>query len=112
MQRISLEVPSASPFFCSELKLESSISIIGALCEELHSRRSTLEPFLQQLFLQKDENHISDESSGQCDVEESCSKAEECSKGKKPASEAIVNCKPQGNSKPKKDKKSRGRKRK
>ncbi|XWS34413.1 hypothetical protein CRYUN_Cryun21dG0036400 [Craigia yunnanensis] len=96
----------------SELKLESSILIIGALCEELHSRRSTLEPFLQQLFLQKDENLVSDESGGQCDVEESCSKAEECSKGKKPASEAIVNCKPQGNSKPKKDKKSRGRKRK
>ncbi|XVE85514.1 hypothetical protein DITRI_Ditri17bG0096700 [Diplodiscus trichospermus] len=32
----------------SELKLENSISIIGALCEELHSRRSTVEPFLQQ----------------------------------------------------------------
>ncbi|XVF85500.1 hypothetical protein PTKIN_Ptkin17bG0122600 [Pterospermum kingtungense] len=39
----------------SELELESSISIVGALCEELHSRKSTLEPFLQQLFLQKDD---------------------------------------------------------
>ncbi|XVF02940.1 hypothetical protein REPUB_Repub04eG0217900 [Reevesia pubescens] len=96
----------------SELKLESSISIIGSLCEELHSRRSTLEPFLQQLFLQQDENLIPDESGGQCDLKESSSKAEECSKGKKPASEATVHCKPQGNCTSKKDKKSRIRKRK
>ncbi|XVE85518.1 hypothetical protein DITRI_Ditri17bG0097100 [Diplodiscus trichospermus] len=95
----------------SELKLENSISIIGALCEELQSRRSTVEPFLQQLFLQKDENHISDESGGHCDAEESTSKAEECTEGKKPATEATVNCKPQGNSKSKKKNKKSGRKR-
>ncbi|XVE85517.1 hypothetical protein DITRI_Ditri17bG0097000 [Diplodiscus trichospermus] len=94
----------------SELKLENSISIIGALCEELHSR-STVEPFLQQLFLQKDENHISDESGGHCDAEESTSKAEECTEGKKPAAEATVNCKSQGNSKSKKKNKKSGRKR-
>ncbi|XVF85504.1 hypothetical protein PTKIN_Ptkin17bG0122900 [Pterospermum kingtungense] len=94
----------------SELKLESSI-IIGALCAEIHSRKSTLEPFVRQHFMQKDENHISDESGDRCDVEESSSKAEECGESKKPASEAIVdNSKPQGNNKPKKNK-SRGRKR-
>ncbi|XP_021293295.1 uncharacterized protein LOC110423398 [Herrania umbratica] len=94
----------------SELKLEGSISIIGALCEDLHSRRSTLEPFLQRLFLQQDENLISDESGGQCDVEEISSKAEECSEGKKPASEAPVTCRSQGKYKSKKNKRNRGRK--
>ncbi|WRX14405.1 hypothetical protein QQP08_006892 [Theobroma cacao] len=94
----------------SELKLEGSISIIGALCEELHSRRSSLEPLLQQLFLQQDENLISDESGGQCDEEEIGSKAEECSEGKKPASEATVTGRSQGKNKSKKNKKNRGRK--
>ncbi|XP_022776511.1 uncharacterized protein LOC111318116 isoform X2 [Durio zibethinus] len=96
----------------NELKLESSIPIIGALCDELHSRRSILEPFLQQLFLQQDEDHISDEFGSQCDMEESSSKAEECSKVKNPASKSTVNCKPQGNIKSKKNNRSRGRKRK
>ncbi|XVF43521.1 hypothetical protein PTKIN_Ptkin02bG0046400 [Pterospermum kingtungense] len=59
----------------SELKLESSISIIGFLCEELHSRKSTLKPFLQQLFLQQEASLISNESNGQRDAEESSSKA-------------------------------------
>ncbi|XVF85502.1 hypothetical protein PTKIN_Ptkin17bG0122800 [Pterospermum kingtungense] len=89
----------------SELKLESSISIIGALCEEFHSIKSALEPFLKE----EDEKHVSDESGEQCAVEKSSSKAEECgSEGKKPASEAIVNSKPQGSKKSKKNKKGRG----
>ncbi|XWS64003.1 hypothetical protein CRYUN_Cryun06bG0149500 [Craigia yunnanensis] len=96
----------------SKLKLENCISIIGSLCEELHSRRSTLKPFLQQLFLHQDANLISDESGGQRDVEESSSKGEECSKSEKPASEGTVNCRPQGHSKSKKNKRNRGRKHK
>ncbi|XP_022775868.1 uncharacterized protein LOC111317711 [Durio zibethinus] len=92
----------------NELKLESSIPIIGALCEELHLRRSRIEPFLRQLFMQQDEDLISDKSGGRCDIEESSSKAEECSMGKNPASESTVNCKPQGNSKSKKNNRSRG----
>ncbi|GMI87573.1 hypothetical protein HRI_002426600, partial [Hibiscus trionum] len=97
----------------SMLRLESSIPIISALCEELRSGWSTMEPFQRQLFhSEKDEKHVSDESGGQCDMEESTCKDEECSgKGKKPASEATVNPKPQGN-KSKKNKKSRARKRK
>ncbi|OMO72637.1 hypothetical protein COLO4_27520 [Corchorus olitorius] len=93
------------------MKLESSISIIGALCEELQSRRSTLE---QLLFQQLDENLVSDASGGQCNVqEESGSKAEASSNGKKPAPEATVTCKTQGNTnKSKKNKKNRGRKHK
>ncbi|WRX14403.1 hypothetical protein QQP08_006890 [Theobroma cacao] len=85
----------------SELKLEGSISIIGALCEELHSARSALEPFLKQLFLQQDENLISDES-----VANVMCMTEECSRGKKPASEATVTCKPRGNHKSKKNKRN------
>ncbi|OMO60730.1 Reverse transcriptase, RNA-dependent DNA polymerase [Corchorus capsularis] len=93
------------------MKLESSISIVGALCEELQSRRSTLELLL---FQQQDENLVSDASGsgGQCNVEEgSGSKAEASSNGKKPAPEATVACKTQGNTnKSKKNKKNRGRK--
>ncbi|EOY01169.1 Uncharacterized protein TCM_011098 [Theobroma cacao] len=85
----------------SELKLEGSISIIGALCEELHSARSALEPFLKQLFSQQDENLISDES-----VANVMCMTEECSRGKKPASEATVTCKPRGNHKSKKNKRN------
>ncbi|GMI87572.1 hypothetical protein HRI_002426500 [Hibiscus trionum] len=97
----------------SKLRLETSIPIIGALCEELRSGWSMMVPFQRQLFhSEKDENHVSDESGGQCNVEETTSKAEECIKVKKPASEATVNPKPQGNSKLKKNIKCSGRKRK
>ncbi|MBA0619725.1 hypothetical protein Godav_005534, partial [Gossypium davidsonii] len=94
----------------SKLKLECSVPIIGALCEELRSGWSIMMPLLQQQgYLVKDDNHASEESGDHCDVEESISKAEECSKGKKPASATTFNSKPQGNSKSKKNKKSRGR---
>ncbi|KAK8583039.1 hypothetical protein V6N13_069803 [Hibiscus sabdariffa] len=83
-------------------KHESSVSIIGALCEELHSGWSTMVPFLcQQGYLEKDENSVSEEPSEPCGVKESRCKDERSSKGKKPASEATVNPKPQGNNKSK-----------
>lgn len=94
----------------SKLKLECSVPIIGALCEELRSGWSIMMPLLQQQgYLVKDGNHASEESGDHCDVEESISRAQECSKGKKPASATTFNSKPQGNSKSKKNKKSRGR---
>ncbi|XP_039054692.1 uncharacterized protein LOC120197159 [Hibiscus syriacus] len=46
----------------SSPKLESSIPIIGALCEEMHSGWPAMVPFLhQQRYLEKDENHVSEE---------------------------------------------------
>ena len=92
--------------FFSQLKLENSNSKIGSICKELYSRRATLKPFLQQLFLQQDANLISNESGGQRDVEESSSKSE------KPTSKATVNCKPQRNNKSKKNKRNHDHKHK
>ncbi|KAL4318859.1 hypothetical protein GQ457_18G023450 [Hibiscus cannabinus] len=92
----------------SKQKHESSVSIIGALCEELHSGWSTMVPFMcQQGYLEKDENSVSEEPSEPCGVKESRCKDEKCSKGKKPASEATVNPKPQGNNKSKEKQKWR-----
>ncbi|KAE8667277.1 putative P-loop containing nucleoside triphosphate hydrolases superfamily protein [Hibiscus syriacus] len=86
----------------SRPKLKSSISIIGALCEEMHSGWPAMVPFLhQQRYLEKDENH---ESGDHCDEKESICKGEKCSKGKKPAAEATVNPKHQDNNKSKKAK--------
>ncbi|GMJ04494.1 hypothetical protein HRI_004118600 [Hibiscus trionum] len=97
----------------SKLKLKSSIPIIVALCEELHSEWSAMGHLHRQLFRsEKDENHhAAGESGDQCDAEESTSKAEGCSKGKQPTSKATANSKPQKKNKSKKNKKSRGGKR-
>ncbi|KAK8583040.1 hypothetical protein V6N13_069804 [Hibiscus sabdariffa] len=95
----------------SMLKLETSIPIIGALCEELNSAWSVMGHLQRQLFHSgKDENHTSGVSVDQCDAEKSIRKAEGCNKGKKPASEATAKSKPQKYSKSKKKKKCRGRK--
>ncbi|XP_038994170.1 uncharacterized protein LOC120118112 [Hibiscus syriacus] len=87
----------------SRLKLESSIPIIGALCEELHSGWPAMVPFLrEQRYLEKDENHVSEEPCDHCGVKKSRCKGEKCRKGKKPTSEATGNPKPQSNNKSKK----------
>ncbi|GMJ04492.1 hypothetical protein HRI_004118300 [Hibiscus trionum] len=87
----------------SKQKLESSVTIIGALGEELHSGWSAMVPFLcQQGYMEKDENHVSKEPSDNCGMKENRCEGEKCSKGEKPASEASVNPKPQDNNKSKK----------
>ncbi|KAK8522687.1 hypothetical protein V6N13_115645 [Hibiscus sabdariffa] len=87
----------------SKLKLESSIPVIGALCEELHSGLSSMVPFLcKQSYLEKDENYVPNESGDHLGLEENSCKGEKCSMVKKPASEVTVKHKPQRNNKPKK----------
>ncbi|KAK8667986.1 hypothetical protein V6N13_105458 [Hibiscus sabdariffa] len=87
----------------SKLKLESSIPVIGALCEELHLGRSSMVPFLcKQSYLEKDESYVPNESGDHLGLEENSCKGEKCSMGKKPASEVTVKHKPQRNNKSKK----------
>ncbi|KAL5760654.1 hypothetical protein ACOSP7_019164 [Xanthoceras sorbifolium] len=80
----------------SELEVKNNVSTIGELLKRLHSRRATMEPFLNKLFLQLRANYEGKESetgivsSGKGDEENNDNEAAECSnsydKGKMGAS--------------------------
>ncbi|GMI87577.1 hypothetical protein like AT1G65810 [Hibiscus trionum] len=92
----------------SKLKLESSIPVIGALCEELHSGWSSMAPFLcKQSYLEKDENHVPNEFGDHLGVEENSCEGEKCSKGKK-LQKLLSNPNPEGTINLRKNKKSGG----
>ncbi|KAL5829949.1 hypothetical protein ACOSQ3_019417 [Xanthoceras sorbifolium] len=80
----------------SELEVKNNVSTIGELLKRLHSRRATMEPFLNKLFLQLCANYEGKESetgivpSGKGDEKNNDNEAAECSnsydKGKMGAS--------------------------
>ncbi|KAK1553169.1 hypothetical protein Q3G72_030003 [Acer saccharum] len=84
----------------SVLELKKNVSTIGELFKRLQSRRATMEPFLNKLFLQlsaifegTESETVIIASTGKCDEENSDNKAVECSdsddKGKAGPSSSI-----------------------
>ncbi|KAA3466251.1 Reverse transcriptase, RNA-dependent DNA polymerase [Gossypium australe] len=64
------------------------------LMNRLHSQLEPRSISFNLYFLENHENHASDETGDNCDVEERSCKGEKSSKGKKPASKVTVNSKP------------------